>query len=179
MAKKAELNEFGEQTLEKHQFAFFVGCCKALVKLTGMLDWEVSYLFIESDEDSPRASTMIHDKFNRLASIQLYDSWNSIPSEFHLWRVAFHEVMELLFSDLHCLAMDRGFDYNTYDREHHRVIRILEAAWFDGMWQYGHEVFNFQSDGKGGKRSGQEIPELGGQLSLPDPKLSKNKRSRK
>jgi hypothetical protein len=169
----------GEYTLEEHHFAFFVGCCKALVKLTGQHDWEISYLFLESEEDSPRASTMVHDRFNRLASIQLYDSWEKAPSEFHLWRTAFHEVMEILFSDVHCLAMDRDFDYNTYDREHHRIIRILEVAWFEGMWQYGHEVFNFQSSAKGRGASRPEIPDLDCQVSLPDTGVPKNKQSKK
>jgi hypothetical protein len=176
---ETELEDFEEHKLEKHHFSFFVGCCKALVKLSGLHEWEVTYLFLGSDEESPRASTMVHDRFNRLASIQLYDKWNSIPSEFHLWRVAFHEVMELLLSDVHCLAMDREFDYNTYDREHHRVIRILEATWFDGMWKYGHEVFNFQSESKGRRVSRPEVPKLGDQLSLPDPKLRKDKQSKK
>ena len=168
-----------ENELEKHHFAYFVGCCKAFIIHAGLLDWEVSFQFLGSDESSPRASTIIHDRHNRLGSIQLYDSWDRIPSEFNLWKTAFHEVMELLLSDLHCLAMDRGWDYDTYDREHHRVIRILEKAWFEGIWENGHDIFNFQPDAKGGRSSRPELPELGSQISLPNPKMRSGKRSTK
>jgi len=168
-----------ENELEKHHFQYFVGCCKAFIIHAGLLDWEVSFQFLGSDESSPRASTIIHDRHNRLGSIQLYDSWDRIPSEFNLWKTAFHEVMELLLSDLHCLAMDRGWDYNTYDREHHRVIRILEKAWFEGIWENGHDIFNFQPDAKGGRSSRPELPELGSQISLPNPKMRSGKRSTK
>jgi len=174
-----ELNERDEHQLDRHHFAYFAGCCKALVKLTGQLDWEISYLFIDSDDETPRASMKVHDRFNRIASIQLYDSWDKPPSEFHLWRMAFHEVMELMMADVHCMAMDRDFDYNSYDREHHKIIRILEAAWFDEVWKHGHEVFNFQPTSKGKNESRPEVPELGAQVSLPDPKLPGKKRSPK
>ena len=177
--KNGDLNEFDEYTLERHHFAYFTGCAKAIVELCGILDWEISYLFIDAEETSPRASMKVHDRFNRIASIQLYDSWDKPPSEFHLWRMAFHEVMELLLSDIHCMAMDRDFDYNSYDREHHRVIRILETAWFDGMYKYGHEIFNFQSDAEGRGPSRPEIPVLGSQVSLPNPKLPKGKQPKK
>jgi hypothetical protein len=172
-------DQIGEYKLENHHFAYFTGCCQALVKLTGQLDWEVSYLFLESDDETPRASMLVHDRFNRLASIQLYDSWEKVPSEFHLWKTAFHEVAELLMSDVHCLAMDRDFDYNTYDREHHRIIRILEVAWFDWMWKYGHEIFNFQSSAKGRGDSRPPIPDLDCHVSLPCPGVPKNKQSKK
>lgn len=43
---------------------------------------------------------------------------------------ALHEVLELLLSELRFLAMERNFDYNTYDAASHRVIhkvqRLLE-----------------------------------------------------
>ena len=168
-----------ENELEKHHFQYFVGCCRAFIKFLGLMDWEVSFNFFCSDENTPRASTIIHDRHNRLGSIQLYDSWDKIPSEFNLWKTAFHEVIELLMSDLHCLAMDRDWDYNTYDREHHRVIRILEKSWFEEIWENGHGIFNFQPDAKRGRSSKPELPKLGAEVSLPNPKMRSSKRSDK
>ena len=168
-----------ENELEKHHFAYFVGCCGAFIKHAGILEWEVSFQFLGSDSGTPRASTTIHDRHNRLASIQLYDSWDRVPSEFNLWKTAFHEVMELLLSDLHCLAQSRCWDYDTYDSEHHRVIRTLEKVWFEEIWKNGHDVFNFQSDAKGGNTARPALPKLGGGVSLPNPEVRSRKRSSK
>jgi len=175
----SESNGSDEHKLQSHHFAYFVGCCKALVRHIGINDWEISYQFLESDLDTPRASTTIYDKNNRLAGIQLHDSWDRVPSEFNIWKVAFHEVMELLLSDLSILAQSREWDYYDYDREHHRLIRILENSWFGGMWNDRHDIFNFQPDAEGRESSRPELPELGDQVSLPDPKLQNNKRHKK
>jgi len=172
----AEKVESGGINLERHHFSYFIGCCKALIKKLGLFDWEVSFQYYESDENTPRASTTVYDRFNRLAAIQLYDNWDRPANEFNLWMVAFHEVMELLLSDLHCMAMTREFDYHLYDREHHRVIRILENAWFKEIWENGHAIFNFQTDAKGRKSSRPELPELDSGVPLPDPKLPGKKR---
>ena len=172
-------NVFGEDALERHHFAYWVGCCKALIKLTGMADWDVAYHFLGSDDVSPRASMVIHDECNRVASLQLYDSWDKVPSEHNLWRTAFHEVMELLLADIAIMAHERFFNAKSYDRESHRVIRIMEVAWFEEMWKNGHEIFNFQSSTKGRGPSRPEIPVLGSEVSLPNPGVPKGKQPKK
>jgi hypothetical protein len=172
-------NVFEEEVLDSHHFAYFVGCCKALIKNIGVSDWDVSYHFFESDEETPRASMVVHDRTNRVASLQLYDRWDKVPSEHHIWRTAFHEVMELLMADLGMLAFQRHFSPAEYDRESHRVIRIMENAWFEEIWKHGHEIFNFQSTGKERGSSRPEIPVLGSDVSLPDPGVRSNKQSKK
>jgi len=174
-----EKNDAGEIDVERHHFAYFIACCRSFIDILGLYDWEVSFQYVGSDKTTPRASTTIHDRFNRLASIQLYDSWDRDPDEYNLWIVSFHEVIELLLSDLHCMAAARDFDYNLYDREHHRVIRMLENAWFKEIWKYGHEIFNFQSDAKDGKTSRPELPKLDSGIPLPNPKLPGKKRHKK
>lgn len=166
-------------TLERHHFAYFVGCCRSLVKLMGLLDWELSYQFLGSDAETPRASATVHDAGNRLASIQLYDEWDTDPNEWRLWRTAFHEVVELLLSNMHMMATSRAFDYLSYDREHHRVIRTLENSWFTEIWNNGHDVFNFQSDAEGRCCARPELPELDNKAQVPDPGVQRNKRSKK
>jgi hypothetical protein len=176
---RQEGSVFGEEAVERHHFAYFVGCCKALIHQFGISDWDVAYHFFESDEDTPRASMVVHCRFNRVASIQLYDSWDKVPSEHHLWRTAFHEVMELLLADLGMMAQSRTFDPLAYDRESHRVIRIMESAWFEEAWHDGNEVFNFQPSTKGRGVSRPEIPVLGSEVPVPDPGLRSKKRSTK
>jgi len=175
----ADDNVFAEEILERHHFAYWVGCCKALIKVIEISDWDVSYHFFESDDATPRASMVVHCPCNRVASLQLYDRWDKVPSEHALWRTAFHEVMELLMVDINMMAHNREFDPSAYDREIHRVIRIMEDAWFEEMWTHGHEVFNFQPTGKGKVTSRPEVPVLGSQVSLPNPGVPGKKRSGK
>jgi len=113
------------------EFYYFVEVCKKLKNYLGIIDWELRFHFMEGGPEDPRASMQVVDRYNRLAVITIYDDWDIAPSRDNLIKVAFHEMLELLFSDCHCLAMDRNFNYDTYDREHHRVIRILEHTFLD------------------------------------------------
>jgi len=174
-----ERNAMGEIDVERHHFIYFIACCRSFIKMMGLSDWDVSFQYLGSDETTPRASTTVHDRFNRLASIQLYDSWDREPNEYNLWIVSFHEVIELLLSDLHCMAENRDWNYNLYDREHHRVVRILENAWFKEIWKYEHGIFNFQSDAKGRKASRPELPDMDFGIPLPNPELPGKKRHNK
>jgi len=138
-----------EHELVSEHFEFFVSACKNWIKFLGLTDWCLTYRFLDEDSEDARAATLMEHRGNRVASIFLYNNWDIVPTDFALWRTAFHEVLELMLFDLHILAQRRDWDYEKYDREHHRVIRILENSFMRDMWDNGHEIFNFQSSTEG------------------------------
>ena len=164
--RKAEVEEDGCHYVSREHFYYWVACCRLWKKFLCLGDWEVGYNYIESDEDSPRASMEVSDAANRLAQLSIYDSWDHTPTDYYLFRTAFHEVLEMLFADVHILAQSRNFDYIRYDREHHRIIRIFEGSFFDDMWERKHELFNFQSDDEGGCIARPEVPEFHSKTDL-------------
>jgi len=112
--------------LEERHFDYFVDCGKAYVRFYGLIDWEVHWFFREGTPDSPKACMEVSDFENRLASISLFDEFDSRPDESYLNRVVFHEVQELFICNLHALAISRDWDPLEYDKETHRIIRVME-----------------------------------------------------
>lgn len=156
----------GYEELTREHFFYFVACCRVWADFFQLGDCEIRYQFVEADENDPRATMVPADIGNRLFQIVLYDSWDMAPNDENLWKTAFHEVLEVLTSDVHAAAYARDWNLERYDREHHRIIRILERAVFHGMWKDGHRIFNFQPTTEGGKISVPEIPELDNNESM-------------
>jgi len=146
-------------TLEKKHFFYFVRGCKTWTKYFQIADWDVRYYFQEAEESDPRACMGIESFGNRLGTIILFDQWDTVPNPRNLWNTAFHEVWELFLADLHGMAMAREWNAEAYDREHHRVIRILENTVFADMWKRKDEIFNIQSSDEVPEYTGSEIPE--------------------
>ena len=106
---------------------------------------------------------------NRLAFIILFDMWDAPPSPMNLWIVAFHEVLGLLFSDCHMMASSRDWDEESYDREHHRIVRIFENTVFSDMWDNKNGIFNIQPSDEVPEYTGSEVPETYPLEEVPDP----------
>ena len=154
-------NDFGwGEMLTRDHFLYFAAAGRLLLDFFHLSDFEISFQFADADEDDPRAATLITDFGNRIGSIILYDHWDRKPTDYNLWLVAFHEVLEVLFSDVSSMASERSWDEVQYDREHHRVIRILEKTVFERMWMNGHDLFNFQPLPEGGHISRPDISKM-------------------
>lgn len=146
--------------LEKKHFIYFVNACKGFISFLGLVDWEVRYFFQEGDEDDPKACMGVEDYGNRLAAIFIFDQWDAPPTPRNLWMVAFHEVLELFMSDTRHMAESREFNALLYDREHHRIIRMLENSVFLDMWENKNELFDIQSTTEVPECTEQEISEV-------------------
>jgi hypothetical protein len=160
-----EADEFGMYELSDTHFERFTSECDKWISFFGFNDWDLDYMFTDEETDA-RALTAIHCQHNRVASIVLSREWDIDPTEESLSKYAFHEVLELLFSDIHVLAVNREFDLDTFDKERHRVIRILEHSIFSRVW--GDDgTFDIQSDAKRRGSAGQEIPGIHNNESVP------------
>jgi len=154
--------------LERKHFFYFVTCCKTWMKFLGISDWDVRFYFQEGDEQDPRACMGVESYGNRLAMIIVFDMWDAPPSPRNLWIVAFHEVHELLLADCHIMAQSREWNDESYDREHHRVIRMLENSVFLDMWEGKNAIFNIQSTDEVPEYTGSEVPDVYPVEEVPD-----------
>jgi hypothetical protein len=161
---EADIN--GMYQLSDAHFDSFKSKCDKWISFFGFNDWELDYMFSDEETDA-RAFTAIHCRLNRLASIVLNLEWDIDPTEESLGQCAFHEVLELLFSDLNILAADRQYDHGTFERERHRVIRIFERSLFMRIWDDEHGTLDIQSNAKRRGPAGQEIPGVHNNESVP------------
>lgn len=158
-------NDYKE--LDDSHYDYFVRCFKGWSEYIGITDWMVEYSFRDDDDDY-RAATFIYCTENRLAGVVLSNSWDVDPTDYALSKTAFHEALELLFADLTILAGKREYNEGTYDKERHRVIRMLERSLFNRMWNNGYDILDFQSDAKSGGTAGSPISEIHSDETLPD-----------
>jgi hypothetical protein len=154
-----EADESGLYELLDTHFEYFEYACVKWISFLGFNDWEVDYVFTDAETDA-RAFTAVHCRSNRIATIALCQGWDIDPTEESLSKCAFHEVLELLLSDVSLLVSDRRYDPETVDRERHRVIRIFENSVFIREWGDEHGIFNIQPNEKRGCRPGQEVSEI-------------------
>ena len=144
-------------SITNEHFDLFVIYCKNWIHFFSIYDWEIGYQFRETDSDDAKASFCVSDIGNRVGTIVLYDDFGfDLTDEnyaYVLSKVAFHEVVEVLMADVCYLAESRGLnETNRYDREHHRVVRLLENSVHWEMWKTVNvQRIDIQSPAKGKK----------------------------
>jgi hypothetical protein len=157
-----------EYELSDDHFNYFVLCCKGWLDHFGIKDWQVDYALKEDADDDFRAMTIIYCESNRVSEIILANIWDVDPNDYQLSKTAFHEVLELLLADLSMMAANREFNHDVFDRERHRVIRMLERAVFNRSWNNGHNAVNIQSESEVGCSKGRKVSEIHSEVSMPD-----------
>jgi len=147
-----------EYNVSEEHFNKFVRMFSEFKDMFSLNNWEVRYAYIADGPGEARATLTVFDLGNHLAGVALFSEWDIEPTDYALWRTAFHECMELLLSEMNHLAEARTWNYNEYDREGHRVIRTLETVVFDKMWEREDAFFNiFQPPDEVKKRKGRKV----------------------
>jgi hypothetical protein len=91
----------------------------------------------QTDEET-RAQCWIHFD-GRVANTVLQEKWDDVPYPGEIERVAFHEVMEAMLSDLWMLTTRRYLSEDEVEVARHRLIRILENSVWKQDWE-GRDV---------------------------------------
>lgn len=120
--------------LTKTQFNWFCDEVKHWTKFLGCLEWECRFKLEEDDEALASATWSAEDGIILFTLAARWNSKSDIPNSHSLSKVAFHEVCEVLLSDLNDLASVL-FSRVKVNKEIHRVIRKLENTVFENEWQ--------------------------------------------
>ena len=119
------------KTTPKH-FELFKKECLKWINVLGLNDWEMDYT--HKDIKSEWRSWVAYDVINRIATINLEISWDdNKPTDNLVKRMAFHEVLHLLFADISALVNSRTVTQKMLDMCEHKLIRILENILWDRM----------------------------------------------
>jgi hypothetical protein len=118
-------------TTSKH-FSFFREYCQDFINCFGLFEYRVFFEHRACQSSNSLAEIAVSLQ-GRAATIVLSDKWSNIfPSEENLRRSAFHEVCELLFSEMRCVAGDIDLGLEAREqlttRACHSIIRRLERA---------------------------------------------------
>lgn len=115
--------------LTQEHFDYFIKQCKYFVTFFGLQDWEMHYLW-EDVEDCRASCTSTQQ--GKICTISLGKVWHTVePTQDMLCKVAFHEVWELLTSELEVVARN-DFDLTNagrrevLERARHTLIRRME-----------------------------------------------------
>ena len=101
----------------------------------GILSWEINFeTFSEKDEDS-RATCETHGNEDRIATIALCKDLDyDVITPKILSKLAFHEVLELMFMDIDYIMLNGGISIQVIERETHKLIRTFENSVFETVW---------------------------------------------
>lgn len=111
----------------KRQFEIFEREIKKWINLFGLNDWEI---YIEQDDlEEDVEATCQWDKDNRLCYMKFAKAWDNdsvklTPKEIR--ATAFHEVLHLLFADIHDMAHGRYVVASDIDAAIHAIIKNLQ-----------------------------------------------------
>lgn len=98
----------------------------------GLYFWDVNVHEDDEAEDNDLAYTMTHVG-NKRADIYLVLDWGSTDMTYdELNNTAFHEVCEVMLSEIRYLAGKRDIRYGEIDGAIHTIIRILTAKICEG-----------------------------------------------
>jgi len=131
---KKEEPKPGETTAE--HFAAFKDECQRWIKYFGLTEWEV--VFAHEDVDDHTRADITTTQSARIAKIRLSKNWSNNPDgilcEQTVRKSAFHEVCELLLSEINLIASCRfGYDEIDLEAAKHAIIRRLENTLFKGV----------------------------------------------
>ena len=125
-------------SLTDEHMQVFRGQVQQDIRTFGLLDWLIDFDWID-DQDNNALAQVKTDTASKTALFQLNECWTENPTTKKLRRVAYHEVLELMFSSLCTIArLDEnevtpaGKDY-LLERERHTIIRRLENVYY-GPW---------------------------------------------
>lgn len=125
-----ETNEVDLQ-INAEDFHLFTLAVSEIRKIFGLLDWEI-YTILDDPERGDSMRGWMQGNFeDRIATIGLSPDWSGsyLKNNFEIAKVAFHEVCELMLSDLGSLA-ERSVRKGIVDEETHKIIRKLENVVF-------------------------------------------------
>ncbi|OGC77245.1 hypothetical protein A2619_04490 [candidate division WWE3 bacterium RIFOXYD1_FULL_39_9] len=94
----------------------------------GMFDIELCIEHCQTEEDARAFATS--DMESKTCCITLQKDWNATPEETEIEKIAFHEVLEILFGDLWYLANSRFTTELEMEAARHRIIRIFENCFW-------------------------------------------------
>ena len=130
------MTEFGAHELTDEHMRVFRDAVRDFLKEFGITDWCYDFEWI-TDPENQALAEVDNLPQDRVALFKLNKTWTEKPTNYHLKRTAFHEVMELLLSPLRGLACSdwlKGEPRTALlNMEAHIIIRRLEnARW--GAW---------------------------------------------
>ena len=102
------------------------------LKVFNQLNWSIYYVF-EEDEDGFLA-WVSYNTGGRCATFGISSVWESEkPIKEEIDKCAFHEVMEIVLSDLYSLVRSRQYVDREIDMAGHNIIRIFENVVYRNM----------------------------------------------
>jgi len=113
-----------DYTLTERHFSHFKMCCMRWLKLLGLSEWDVYYLF-ELREDM---QAIVCTNYKGLkATIILSTKWNDInlPTDDALDKTALHECIHILLAKVEASAGDRSFSHTDFEMLEHEVVNRL------------------------------------------------------
>jgi len=118
--------------LSKENFEFFKKECLSWTRFFGIYQWDCRFIFEDDDDAMARIEWGVEDG---IACFYLAKKWDKDEvSDYNLSLCAFHEVCELLLSELNDMARRCNKDRMT-NGAIHRVIRTLENTIFEYEWE--------------------------------------------
>ncbi len=117
-----------DMTTEEH-FQLFQNECLKWLGQFGLKDWTVCFSHEELKDET--LAQCASDYSNCIATLLMQKNWKGEEiTEYTIRRIAFHEVMELLVSDLAKLASSRFIQEDELSKTRHMLIKRLENGVF-------------------------------------------------
>lgn len=112
-------------------FKYFKECVNRWVDHFGLYNWDAN-VHIDDDEYDGALAYTLYNVDNKRADIYLVMDWNGTKMTRHeLNKTAFHEVLEVMLSEIRHLAGRRDIRFEEIDSAIHSIIRILTATIFE------------------------------------------------
>jgi hypothetical protein len=120
-------------TTTKKDFIFFKREINHWLQYFGLIDFDVRILHLK--ERDFLLGGLSYNVMNRTANITLNTSWiETKPDKYELAKTAFHEVVELLLSQLRNYS-ESYISEDEVNREIHKIIVIFENTVFQEYWE--------------------------------------------
>jgi len=92
-------------------------------------NWEFHFFFEDDSEENPSRARLMTDHDARICLVTLCKVWEGEePTEIAIRQSAYHEVVELLLSNMNLLIRQRSVLEREVEEQVHVVIRTLENA---------------------------------------------------
>lgn len=112
-------------------FKLFCEQCNIWIQRYGLFDWRIDYSNDFDDEGSLASCSYNYASHAVLFNMLPLDRWpEEMKNEKDLRYVAFHEVTELLISDLRELTKSRNITEEQVEVASHAIIHRLENAFY-------------------------------------------------
>ena len=115
---------------KKDPFKYFEECVNRWVNYFGLYNWDVN-VHEDTDENDEAMAETLSNVENKRADIYLIMDWNETEmTEYSLNETAFHEVLEVMLSEIRYIAGRRDIRFGEIDSAIHSIIRILTEKIF-------------------------------------------------